>query len=354
MKRLYVARTSDDDLLLRRDPSPDQDTGKFKRNVRFKFENADENKIDDNRNSDALELQKKRTIVLSSSKKAQLYCCGTRAAAKSDQRLARLYHRGQQKLAKDFDVLKIMKDLHHYRILFDYVKKKHSNLMIDVNSSRKNVINLHDDGWEFELERCDPYLTKHETYQTRSSDEQSDKSETSEAPSQPSSQVSRSEHEPRPRSPTSTSKSESAWSAPKEPENENTETVPEDVEQFKEDFDDINESEHKEKNIYDSRAGQASFEARKSTPKLAERKHEFLEKNKKYLQKAEQDTSGAFNSHKSVVHDGDDQSSMNTNDDDTPRTISKTKSDKDKKFSIVQHIMGDDNNKDKTQLIPQK
>lgn len=48
MKRMYVARTADNELLEPRDPIPDQDTGKFKRNVRFKFDNGDENKIIDN------------------------------------------------------------------------------------------------------------------------------------------------------------------------------------------------------------------------------------------------------------------------------------------------------------------
>lgn len=79
-------------------------------------------------------------------------------------RVSKLYDKGKLKLSKDFDVLKIMRDLHEFRILFDFIKRKHSNLMIDVNTTRKNVINLHEDGWESELDRVEPYLTKHSTY----------------------------------------------------------------------------------------------------------------------------------------------------------------------------------------------
>jgi hypothetical protein len=60
--------------------------------------------------------------------------------------------------------------------------------------------------------------------------------------------------------------------------------------------------------------------------------------------KAEQDTSVALNSRKSQVHDGDDPSFSMSSRDETPPTrsnISKNKSGvQDKKFSIVQHIMG--------------
>lgn len=247
IKRMYVARTADDELLEPRDPIPDQDTGKFKRNVRFKFENGDENKIIDNQNAEALELQKRRTIALSNWKKRTLYfknLFGLKTqlsrypdeSEKVNYRVARLYDKGKQKLAKDFDVLKIMKDLHEFRILFDFVKRKHSNLMIDINTTRKNVINLQDDGWELELERVEPYLTKHTTYQTRSSDEDmgSDKSETSEMQSVKSSQVSQSNAESKSkslRSPTSTSKQSAKDEKDEESEETSSvnETVPEDI-----------------------------------------------------------------------------------------------------------------------------
>lgn len=75
-----------------------------------------------------------------------------------------MYYSGKKKIDKDFDILKIMKDLHEYRILFNYVKNKHSNLMIDVNKSRWNVVNLENDDWSTELDRVEPYLTRHNTY----------------------------------------------------------------------------------------------------------------------------------------------------------------------------------------------
>ena len=74
-----------------------------------------------------------------------------------------------------------MKDLHEYRILFNYVKNKHSNLMIGVNSSRWNVVNLEKDDWSTELERVEPYYTRHNTYQSSSSSDDIDKSESSQA-----------------------------------------------------------------------------------------------------------------------------------------------------------------------------
>lgn len=56
MKRLYYARCSDDRVVLQRDPIPDPDTGKIKRNVKFDFDFDDENKIADNSNHKALQL----------------------------------------------------------------------------------------------------------------------------------------------------------------------------------------------------------------------------------------------------------------------------------------------------------
>ena len=50
MKRLYYALSSDDRVVLSRDPIPDPETGKIKRNVKFDFDNDDENKIVDNEN----------------------------------------------------------------------------------------------------------------------------------------------------------------------------------------------------------------------------------------------------------------------------------------------------------------
>ena len=61
--------------------------------------------------------------------------------------------KGKEKLSEDFNVINIFKTLSDLRVMFDYYRKRHSDLMIDVNSSRKMVINLEDDKWEHELER---------------------------------------------------------------------------------------------------------------------------------------------------------------------------------------------------------
>jgi|APSaa5957512535_1039671.scaffolds.fasta_scaffold627082_1 hypothetical protein len=50
MKRLFYARTSNENVVLERDPIPDQETGRIKRNVKFEFDKDDENKIEDNVN----------------------------------------------------------------------------------------------------------------------------------------------------------------------------------------------------------------------------------------------------------------------------------------------------------------
>ena len=190
MKRLYVARSSDDRVGLQRGPIPDPDTGKTKRNVKFDFDNEDENKIVDNGNHKQLQLQHRRTIAITT--KQKLFLClrrfgghgedsGYSKKERENAQLTKLYYTGKSKIDKDFDILKIMKDLHEYRIMFNYVKNKHSNLMIDVNSSRWNVVNLEKDDWSTELERVEPYLTRHNTYQSSSSSDDIDKSESSQA-----------------------------------------------------------------------------------------------------------------------------------------------------------------------------
>lgn len=83
---------------------------------------------------------------------------------RANAHVTRLFYNGKKKIQKDFDILKIMKDLHEYRVLFNYVKNRHSNLMIDVNRSRWNVVNLEEDDWSTELERVEPYLTRHNTF----------------------------------------------------------------------------------------------------------------------------------------------------------------------------------------------
>ena len=56
--------------------------------------------------------------------------------------------------------------------------------MIDINQSKKNVLNLEDDGWESEQKAV--YLTRFNTHQTTSSDERLESSSSSEVKKQKS------------------------------------------------------------------------------------------------------------------------------------------------------------------------
>ena len=263
MKRLYYARSSDDRVLLARDPIPDPDTGKIKRNVKFDFDKDDENKIVDNENHKGLQLAHRRTIAITP--KQKFFLCLRRFAGHGEEagyskterenaQLTKLYYTGKSKIDKDFDILKIMKDLHEYRILFNYVKNKHSNLMIDVNRSRWNAVNLERDNWSTELERVEPYLTRHNTYQSSSSsDDNSDKSESRSASksSMRTSSKHRSEVEIDPSS--GSMKSRADEEVQEDPEDENEESVNTEqevdmrvtvkpVDDMNADFDDIDES----------------------------------------------------------------------------------------------------------------
>jgi hypothetical protein len=70
---------------------------------------------------------------------------------------------------EDFDLKKMHVDLRNLRVLSDFYKMKHCDIMIDINSCRKNVINLENDDWH--VEKITPYLTRFDTYQTKSSDD---------------------------------------------------------------------------------------------------------------------------------------------------------------------------------------
>ncbi len=64
-----------------------------------------------------------------------------------------MFQKGKEKLREDFDVISLLKSMSHLRILFKQYRLRHSDLMIEVNKSRKSVINLEDDEWEKELEK---------------------------------------------------------------------------------------------------------------------------------------------------------------------------------------------------------
>lgn len=116
------------------------------------------------------------------SNKAFLYartlCCMDRAKRPGvkEAQIVRLFEKGKEKLREDFDVIQLLKSMSNLRILFKQYRLRHSDLMIEVNKSRKNVINLEDDDWEHELEKQEVYMTRFGTHQT-SSDEDSDESE---------------------------------------------------------------------------------------------------------------------------------------------------------------------------------
>lgn len=127
--------------------------------------------------------------------------------------------------------------------------------MIDVNSSRWNVVNLEKDNWCTELERVEPYLTRHNTYQSSSSsDDNTDKSEYSKSVSKSSMRESskqRSEAEIDPSSGSMKSKADDE--VPEDQEQDEVESVNTEqevdmrmtvapIDDMNADFDDIDES----------------------------------------------------------------------------------------------------------------
>lgn len=53
-----------------------------------------------------------------------------------------------------------MKKLNEFRVMYKYYREKHSDLMIDINSNRRNVVNMEDDEWSTELEKTLGTITK--------------------------------------------------------------------------------------------------------------------------------------------------------------------------------------------------
>ena len=53
-----------------------------------------------------------------------------------------------------------MKKLNDFRVQFKYYREKHSDLMIDINSNRRSVVNMEDDEWSTELEKTRGTITK--------------------------------------------------------------------------------------------------------------------------------------------------------------------------------------------------
>jgi hypothetical protein len=71
-----------------------------------------------------------------------------------------LWNKSKNKLKEDFDIVEIMKKLNEFRVMYKYYREKHSDLMIDINSNRRNVVNMEDDEWSTELEKTLGTITK--------------------------------------------------------------------------------------------------------------------------------------------------------------------------------------------------
>jgi hypothetical protein len=57
------------------------------------------------------------------------------------------------KLKEDLDIIELVKRINEFKVLFKYYKLKHSDLMIEINSNRRNVVNMENDGWSTELDK---------------------------------------------------------------------------------------------------------------------------------------------------------------------------------------------------------
>ena len=82
---------------------------------------------------------------------------------KQNNKLINLWNKSKNKLREDFDIVEIMKKLNDFRVMFKYYREKHSDLMIDINSNRRNVVNMEDDNLSTELEITRGTITKFNT-----------------------------------------------------------------------------------------------------------------------------------------------------------------------------------------------
>ena len=71
-----------------------------------------------------------------------------------------MWNKSKSKLKEDFDIVEILRKLNDFRAMFKYYREKHSDLMIDINSNRRNVVNMEDDEWSTELEKTRGTITK--------------------------------------------------------------------------------------------------------------------------------------------------------------------------------------------------
>ena len=72
-------------------------------------------------------------------------CCWKRVAFPEENKLWRLYTQGQERIEKEFDIVKIIKALRNMKILLKREFERDQKLKIDVNNVGKNVINIDSD-----------------------------------------------------------------------------------------------------------------------------------------------------------------------------------------------------------------
>ena len=173
----------------------------------------------------------------------------------------RMFNRGHQKLSNDLDIIQILKTLRELKIVMNFIKNKHSDVMIDLNQSKHHIINLENDDWEWEESNAREavYMVKKDpTSEDLDVDDISDEnSETSK--SHPKSKDSGKD-----------SSSSSSSSERSESEDDNTisdiaasqeKSQPKKIaEDFNEDFDDISESNENKQEIMTNKAGPISFD----------------------------------------------------------------------------------------------
>ena len=139
LNSLYFARTSENGLLVSSECKRNYNSGEVKKNVRFDFNESDDNKYDTNQHEEDRDLQKKRAIIFSKSQLWMLYIKSWLGigANKKNKKLCALYDSGIEKLKADFDLVGIMRQLHEQKVLFNFYSSKHSDIMIEINKSKK-------------------------------------------------------------------------------------------------------------------------------------------------------------------------------------------------------------------------
>ena len=97
-----------------------------------------------------------------------LLCCPCFAPRK----LKLLWHKGMEKVREDFDLVKMARHMSDQRVMFNYYRGKHSDLMIKVNANKATIVNIAEDlSWK-DAEPEPVVLTKFDTYRGSSEEEE--------------------------------------------------------------------------------------------------------------------------------------------------------------------------------------